>query len=99
MDSVTTVNTSQHLFNRQFFLDKIKSEIQPLEDEFHTNMWELEQIQDKIWDLKPGTRNKKNPVYHKYYNRRSKLNHRNETIQKQLIRLHEEYKRYETIDM
>lgn len=99
MDSVATVNTSHHVLDRQYFLDKIESEIQTLENEFQSNMDNLEQIQEQIWDMKPLTRNKSNPEYAECSRIRSKLNHRNGTIQRNLKKLHEEYKKYETIEI
>jgi hypothetical protein len=93
-----SINTYNSL-GRQFYLDKIQSEIETLENEFLQNTDELDQIHDSILDIKPGTRNKENDVWYTLNRRRIKLSQRNTLIQKKLINLHQEYFKYQKIEM
>ena len=99
MNSVTTINTSHHVLDRQFFLTKIQQEIESFEKELYDNIDELACIKQKVKDMKPECRNKSNPDYLECWKRRSKLNHRNATVHNILMRLHEEYNKYQKIEI
>lgn len=94
-----SVNVSNKCLDRDFFLDKIQEEIKSFETELNNNYKELDSIQDSIWDIKPNTRNNNNPEYKELSRRRSKLYHRNITVQNKLKRLMNEYEKYKVIEL
>lgn len=86
-------------FGRDFYLNKIQSEITGLENEFLQNTEELDDIHYKILDMSYGTRTKNNPVWYGLNRRRIRLSQRNIIIQKHLKNLHAEYTKYETMEL
>lgn len=85
--------------DRQWFLDKINSEIKQLENEFQDNCDKLDNIREEIHEMNYHERNVSNPNYEVCFKLRSKYCHRNQTIQKQLKRLHGEYTKYQTMEI
>lgn len=84
---------------RNFYLNKIQSEITELENEFLQNTEELDNVHYKILDIPYGTRTKNNPVWHELHRRRIRLSQRNIIIQRHLKNLHAEYMKYETMQI
>lgn len=74
------------LFDKKFYLDKIKSEIAQLEHNLHTNYALIDAINNTAWGEADYAKNKK---------RRERLHTSNQQIKRRLERLRADYKRYE----
>ena len=79
------------MFNRQFYLDKIKSEISQLEYNLQTNYSLIDDINRRCYENESD--------YKKANKQRQKLHETNKTILSRLKRLRADYKRYERMDI
>lgn len=94
------VSVSSKVLDRQFFLDKITSEIESLEKEYNDLSDMLVTLKNRVAEeIEPGCRNRTNEKWHEISLLRSKITNRRKVVLRQLDKLRADYNKYKTIDI